>query len=36
MQETLGKIMDWALENEEYEICARVKKIEDNLVKETF
>lgn len=36
MEETLGKIMDWALENEEYEICARVKKIEDNLVKETF
>lgn len=29
--DTLEKIMDWALDTEEYEICARIKKIEDKL-----
>jgi hypothetical protein len=29
MGDTLNKIMQWALENEEYKMCARVKKIQE-------
>lgn len=36
LSDTLEKIMEWALEEEEYEICARVKKVEEKLVKEEF
>ena len=36
LSDTLDKIMEWALEEEEYEICARVKKVEEKLVKEEF
>jgi hypothetical protein len=28
-EETLEKIMDWALENEEYEICQRVTELQN-------
>ena len=31
MPDTLDKIMEWALEREEYEMCARVKKIQETL-----
>ena len=33
VHDTLSKIMDWALENEEYETCARVKGLLDFLEK---
>lgn len=29
MEDTLDKIMEWALEDEEYEICERVKNIRE-------
>jgi len=32
IDETLSKIMDWALEDEQYEICSEVKKLQDKLV----
>jgi hypothetical protein len=28
MEDTLDKIMDWALSSEEYEMCARVQKLQ--------
>ena len=30
MGDTLNKIMEWALENEEYKMCARVKKLQES------
>ena len=36
IEDTLDKIMEWALEQEQYEICGRVKKILDILNKEEF
>jgi len=32
IDETLSKIMEWALEDEQYEICSEVKKLQDKLV----
>ena len=34
--DTLDKIMEWGLEEEQYEICGRVKKILDSIKKEEF
>lgn len=33
VQDTLDKIMEWALENEEYETCSRVKNLIDYIKK---
>ena len=32
--DTLDKIMEWGLEEEQYEICGRVKKILDSIKEE--
>jgi glutamyl-tRNA reductase len=36
LQETLDKVMDWALDNEEYEMCSIIKKLEERLQNEDF
>jgi hypothetical protein len=33
VSETLEKIMEWALQNEEYEICERVKNLNEFILK---
>ena len=34
VNDTLSKAMDWAEEEEEYELCQRIKNLEDYLTKE--
>jgi hypothetical protein len=34
VNDTLSKAMVWAIEEEEYELCTRIKNLEDFLVKE--
>jgi hypothetical protein len=36
VEDTLEKIMEWALENEEYEICLRIRNLIDFLDKNEF
>jgi len=36
IEDTLSKIMEWALDNEEYEMCERIKNLEEYLNKNTF
>ena len=31
IDDTLSKLMEWALEEEKYEICQEIKKLEDKL-----
>mgnify|MGYP003653289383 CR=1 FL=1 len=36
VDDTLKKIMNWALENEDYETCQRVKNLNEYLEQDTF
>lgn len=37
VDDTLNKIMEWAIEEEEYEQCARIKKLQEKIYeKDTF
>jgi len=36
VDDTLDKIMNWAIEEEEYEMCSKIKKIQERLQDEDF
>jgi len=36
IDDTLSKIMDWAIDEEEYEMCSEIKKLQERLYNEDF
>jgi hypothetical protein len=36
IEDTLSKIMNWAIEEEEYEMCSKIKKTQERLHNEDF
>jgi len=36
IEDTLSKIMGWAIDEEEYEMCSKIKKVQERLQNEDF